>query len=153
VAPNPKPASDVQHAVDRGIIPPDAEVIVNEGDTDPEFEPEPESVEELIDAEWLEQFPARKNLSDRCRAWFDADALAFRHTHEYRKKYRTACRPLTNAMKKQARGHLGQWMSRHFYYLRVEGPGALAGVQVVRGDRRSNTTPSDPTNPQAALFV
>jgi hypothetical protein len=104
-----------------GTIPADVEVEVTEvgGVVDAPAEPPAE----MTDAEYLDSLPARPHLSELVRKRFDIEALLFRQITPIRLKYASACKPLTNQAKRDAKGHIGPWMGRHFWYLRTNGPG------------------------------
>jgi hypothetical protein len=116
VAPKPDP---VEAAKAAGIIPEGAAVEIDGPDSE-DTGPAP-AAPELPDAEWLETLPARKDLSDVRRPYFDAEALAFRAATPLRLKFARGCKPITNRAKKQT-SHIGPWMARHFRYLKINDP-------------------------------
>jgi hypothetical protein len=120
---------DVRAAREAGIIPAGAEVIIEEGDPDPAPPPPPK---ELTDAEYLEACPARAGLTDRCRKWFDAEALAFRHCTPFRLTFSRQCKPLMNKAKREG-GHVGPYMSRLSNFLRIADPTRWVACKVCDG--------------------
>ncbi|MHC5536943.1 hypothetical protein ACYOEI_01560, partial [Singulisphaera rosea] len=109
---------------DKGTIPAGVEVTVEHVGGEPEAlglgDVEGDAAEDeapLSDEDWLATLPARSHLSDSCRSRFDLDALAFRAVTPHRLKFAAACRPITNKAKKDGRGHIGPWMSRHLHYI------------------------------------
>ncbi len=106
-----------------GAIPEGEAVTVEAPDPAPADAPaEPEPEAELSDADWLATQPARAKLADHCRERFDQDALAFRWSTPSRVKHARTCKPFTNRAKSAGKGHIGRWMSRHFFYLKLNDP-------------------------------
>jgi hypothetical protein len=120
----------------RGIIPSDAEIVVVEtvpdGD-EPEPEDGPAAPAELSDADYLASLPVRASLSERCRGWFDAEALAFRHLSDARRTFAHHFSRVKNAAIKQSKGHIGPWLSRVTYALRADDPSRWVACKVCDG--------------------
>jgi hypothetical protein len=104
-----------------GAIPEGAEVTVILGSDKPRAEPEP-AEEPETDEQWLESLPARAKLSATSRFFFDIAALAYRKHMDIREDFRNRMRPITDAAKRQGKGRIGPWMSRHFDYLKMSHP-------------------------------
>jgi hypothetical protein len=126
--PKPKPAAErtgeeeIAYRREIGDIPANAEafVIYPEPQADDVEPDEPEC--ELTDDEWLETLPARESLSPQCRAWFDAESVAFRKADPHRLAFVAAFRPIGNAAKKSAHGHIGPYLSRVYRYFQGNDP-------------------------------
>ena len=118
-----------------GIIPAGVDVQIDEPGEDND-EDQPHEQPELSDEDWLAQFSERSKLSERCRAWFDADALGFRQVVPMRRTYAKKCRPITNGVKKECRGHIPPWTSRHLSYFRSNGPASWLACVSCQGTGR-----------------
>jgi hypothetical protein len=125
---------DVAEGRRNGTIPADVDVEVTEPEPD---DAEPiEQPAEMTDAEYLDSLPARPHLSELVRKRFDIEALLFRQITPIRLKYASACKAMTNQAKRDAKGHIGPWMSRHFWFLRSNGPGQWAACLECSGTGR-----------------
>ncbi len=102
-------------------IPDGAELHVEEPDHEPE---EPFADPHLVDAAdvYLGSLPLSGLLSGTILSRFQSEALAFRDCTEDRLEYARKCKARTNKAKRDTKGHIGPWMARHHYYLRLEGP-------------------------------
>jgi hypothetical protein len=109
--PDPAPQADTPKPVDppdiaaqraKGLIPSDAKVEVTEPDPADEDEP-PDVQAEQTDEEWLadlsEAFSVREKLSPYCRRHFDDAALIYRHTEEFRGRFRKDCKPVVETFR------------------------------------------------------
>jgi hypothetical protein len=81
---------------------------------------------------YLEGLLARAGLSERCRAWFDAEALLFRRVSAARSAYRDATHDALMAAKRVAR-HTGPWTERHERYMRLNDPSRWDACSVCTG--------------------
>lgn len=105
-----------------GIVPEGGEVWTDRfGDPESEDEPEPEP-DVPTDEEWLATLPARGKLPPESRKHFDADALLFRDATAGRLAYVESVRPLANAAKKAAAGHIGPWLEKTYRYFQLNDP-------------------------------
>lgn len=120
-----------------GKIPEGAEVEVDR--ELPPDETRPQELDDLPADEpfdpqaWLQTLPARPLLSDPCRRWFDAEALAFHQATPARLEYRNAAKKHLEAAKKTSH-HIGPWMSRHYRYLTTNDPSRWRACPKCKGE-------------------
>ena len=141
VAPKRLRASDkldkqVEAAKDAGIIPRDAEVAIDEGDPTDSTVAESTKPPELTDAEWLETLPARSALSELVRARFDTEALAFREITPHRLKFAATVKPITNKARKAAKHHIGPYIGKLSWFLRLNDPSRWKSCVPCKGTGR-----------------
>lgn len=146
IAPKPEPA-DIQAQRAAGIIPADAvvEIVEPEAAAEAEAEAEPSGEADLTDAEWLALCPARAKLSGVALGRFDVDALAYRRIAPHRQKYTRICKPITNAVKRETRRHVGPYTYRHLAYLKLKHPKHWVCCQDCKGSGQVPTVGACPS--------
>ncbi|WP_422932228.1 hypothetical protein [Singulisphaera sp. PoT] len=90
---------------------------------------------EPSEAEWLASLPARKDLSNEARRWFDADAIAFRRTEPHRRRYIEETREVIAEAKRKGK-HIGPWMAIRDRYLRLADPSRWVACKMCDGTGR-----------------